>query len=192
MTTFGRYLRYRLKQGTLRSVVLTLISLAITLSTVEECISRSETIYNETGMYILAIILGVFCTLMPFLELSGFKNRRNLDTLYFFPIKRSRMALAHYLSGAIQAVFIYSVCFFASWILLALNTDCFELGYMGLYYILSLLLGFVMYSIFSFILIQANSVLDGAIFCGLWAFLWRIHRSVRLNIPCQMPHKIKL
>lgn len=171
MTVFGRYLSYRLKQGTLRSAVFTLISLVITLSVVEECNSYQDIMYRETGIYILAIIMGVFCTLMPFLELSGFKNRRNLDTLYFFPIKRSHMALAHYLSGAIQTVFIYSVCFFAMWIVLAINTDYFALGYMGLYYVLSLLVGFVIYSIFSFILIQANSVIDGALFCGLWAFV---------------------
>ena len=172
MTAFRRYLGYRLKQGTLRSVVFTLISLAITLSVLDSSISAHEMMWRETGIYILAIIMGVFCTLMPFLELSGFKNRRNLDTLYFFPIKRSHMALAHYLSGAIQTVFIYSVCFFSMWVVLLLNTDYFALGYMGLYYVFSLLLGFVMYSIFSFILVQANSVVDGAIFCVLWAFFF--------------------
>ena len=171
MTAFTRYLRYRLKQGTLRSVVFTLISLVITLSTVDSCLSYEEIMYRETGIYMLAIIMGVFCTLMPFLELSGFKNRRNLDTLYFFPIKRSHMALAHYLSGAIQAIFIYSVCFFATWIVLLINTDYFALGYMGLYYVLSILLGLIIYSVFSFIFIQANSVVDGALFCGLWAFV---------------------
>ena len=171
MTAFKRYLGYRLKEGTLRSIVFMLISLVITLSCVDSCLSYNEVMYRETGIYILATILGVFCTLMPFLELSGFKNRRNLDTLYFFPIKRSHMALAHYLSGAIQTLFIYSVCFFAAWMVLLIKTDCFVLGYMGLYYVFSILLGFVMYSVFSFIFMQANSVVDGAIFCGLWAFV---------------------
>ena len=171
MTVFGRYLGYRLKQGTLRSAVFTLISLVITISVVEECNTYREVMFRETGIYILAIIMGVFCTLMPFLELSGFKNRRNLDTLYFFPIKRSHMALAHYLSGAIQAVFIYSVCFLAAWVLLVLNTNYFALGYMWLYYLLSVLVGLMIYSIMSFIFMQANSVVDGAIFCGLWAFV---------------------
>jgi hypothetical protein len=142
-----------------------------TISIADDCSSVYYDEYKTTGIYILAIILGVFCTLIPMLEMSGFKNRRNLDTLYFFPINRSKMALAHYLSGFIQVVFIYSVSFFSMWAFLALRTDCFALEYMIGYYFLSLLLGLVIYSFIIFIFSQANSVADGVIFCGLWVFL---------------------
>ena len=171
MKVFGRYFSYRLKQGALRTLVLALISLVITLTVADDCTSMKLVQHRTTGIYILAVIIGVFCTLMPFLELSGFKNRRNLDTLYFFPISRCKMALAHYLSGLVQVFVIYSVCFFSMWGVLSLTDSGFALWYMIIYYPLLFLLGVVIYSVMSFLIIQANSVVDGIFFCGLWAFV---------------------
>jgi len=171
MKIFKRYLGYRLECAAMRTIVLTVISVIITWVTVSASIGRMNVQANETGLYMLAMILGCFCTLIPIIELSDFKNRRNLDTLYFFPIKRVKMALAHYLSGFIQVLIIYTVTFASSWIHLALQTNYFELGYMLFYYLLSILLGLVMYSVFAFLFVQANTVVDGAIFCGLWIFI---------------------
>ena len=105
------------------------------------------------------------------LENMGFKNRRNLDTLYFFPIKREKMAAAHFFGGFIQCIFIYTVTFAISGIYLAINTDFFELYHLVGYYFLSILLGFVIYSVYMFIFTQANTVVDGVLFCILWIFL---------------------
>ncbi len=171
MKVFGRYLNYRLKQGLMRTIVFSVLSIMVCLS-----IAGSEAVkapdeyiqYCETGIYILAFVLGIICTMIPILELSGFKNRRNLDTLYFFPIKRGKMALVHYLSGAIQIFTIYTVSFLSVWIFLLAKTDYFALGWMPLYYLCSLILGFVMYSVFAFIFNEANTVADGGLFCGLW------------------------
>lgn len=171
MSVFGRYFLYRLKSSTVRTVFLTLLALVFTISAADDCTTARLVAYKTTGIYILAVILGVICTLIPMLEIAGFKNRRNLDTLYFFPINRGKMAAAHYLSGLLQIFVIYSVSFFSMWAFLAINTDCFALGYLIGYYALSLLLGLVMYSCIIFIFTQANSVIDGIIFCGLWVFL---------------------
>ncbi len=177
MKVFGRYFLYRTKQTALRTTILSVLSAVICLLTVESCTKYDVSVYdnyinyNDSGIYILATVLGVFCTLIPILELSGFKNRRNLDTLYFFPIKRSKMALVHYLSGALQIFIIYTVSFLASWIYLSVRTDYFALEYMPLYYLFSLILGGVLYSVFMFIFGEANSVADGVLFCGLWIFL---------------------
>ncbi len=172
MKVFGRYLNYRLKQSFMRTVVFSVLSIMVSLSMVEEeAVRAPEYIkYCESGIYILATILGIFSTLIPILELSGFKNRRNLDTLYFFPIKRSKMALVHYLSGVIQVFVIYTLSFLSVWIFLLTNTDYFALEWMPLYYLFSLILGLVMYSVFTFIFNEANTVADGALFCGLWMF----------------------
>lgn len=172
MKVFGRYLQYRLKQSTLRTIVFTVLSVMVCLIMTSEVSSstiREE--YRTTGLYMLAVILGIICTLTPFLELSVFKTRRNLDTLYFFPIKRTKMALAHYLSGAIQIFTVYTVSFLSVWIYLLATTDCFRLGYMPLYYLFSLLLGGVMYSIFTFLFSEGNTVADGILFCALWVFV---------------------
>lgn len=181
MKIFGRYLWYRLNNSALRTLVFAFLSVGITQLTVAECIGRMNVKNNETGIYILAIILGIFCTVIPILEMSGFKNRRNLDTLYFFPIKREKMALAHYVSGFIQVIFIYTVTFFSAYIHLALQTNYFELWYLAPYYFLSILIGFVMYSLFMFIFTQANTVADGVLFCGLWILLLFVLMTVVNN-----------
>lgn len=172
MKVFGRYLQYRLKQSTLRTIVFTVLSVMVCLIMTSEVSSstiREE--YRTTGLYMLAVILGIICTLTPFLELSVFKTRRNLDTLFFFPIKRTKMALAHFLSGAMQIFTVYTVSFLSVWIYLLATTDCFKLGYMPLYYLFSLLLGGVMYSIFTFLFSEGNTVADGILFCALWVFV---------------------
>ncbi len=170
MKVFGRYLNYRLKQSLLRTIVFTVLAMLICSTTVAESTRENvEVEWRVSGIYILAVILGIMCTLIPILELSGFKNRRNLDTLYFFPIKRGKMALAHYLSGAIQIFTVYTVSFLTTWIYLLVKTDYFDLLWMPLYYLFSLILGFVMYSIFAFIFNEANTVADGVLFLGLWS-----------------------
>lgn len=170
MKIFGRYLAYRLKQGALRTLIFTLLSLMLIMVVVPTGINGFYVENHDTSLYMHAIILGVFATLIPILETSAFKNRRNLDTLYFFPIKRMTMALVHYISGFIQMVVIYSIPFFAAWIYLEAQTNYFELSYMLGYYFLSLLVGLMMYSIFIFLFAQANTVTDGVLFCILWMF----------------------
>ncbi|MBQ7829887.1 MAG: hypothetical protein IJ345_06420 [Clostridia bacterium] len=174
MKTFGRYLLYRLENSALRTVIFTIIAVVITQNTISDCIDRVAVEYSSTGLYILATVLGIICTLIPILETTCFKNRRNLDTLYFFPLKRWKMAAVHFLSGFIQVLVIYSVTFFIAYGYLAANTDYFALGYMPLYYLFSILLGFVMYSFFSFIFGQANTVADGVVICILWMFVLAI------------------
>ena len=179
MKTFMRYLRYRLDSTTLRTLVFTVISVMLSLSVITSCIDVEEMQYAETGIYVLAVVLGIVCTLIPILENMCFKNRRNLDTLFFFPLKREKMALVHYLSGLIQVVTIYTVTFVVSVVYLAANTDCFELYHLVAYYFLSLLLGFVMYSFFIFIFEQGNTVADGVVFAILWALaLWVVWEAV--------------
>ncbi|MBQ3013236.1 MAG: hypothetical protein IJD74_06840 [Clostridia bacterium] len=171
MKVFKRYLCYRLENSALRTIVFTVISAILTWITVSESTGRLHVQYNETGIYVLAIVLGTLCTLIPILELSAFKNRRNLDTLYFFPINRGKMALVHYISGFIQILFAYTVTFIVAYAYLAAQTSYFALGYMPLYYLFSILIGFVMYSFFMFIFGQANTVADGVVFCVLWMFV---------------------
>ncbi len=176
MKAFWRYLRYRLESSALRTLVFTALSVMLSQSVISDAISYYdvESIkYVDSGIYILAVVLGIVCTLIPILENMGFKNRRNLDTLYFFPIKREKMAAAHFIGGFIQVAFIYTVTFVVAAVFLATNTDFFNLYYLLPYYLLSLLLGFVIYSFFSFIFIQANTVADGVLLSVLWMFaLW--------------------
>lgn len=173
MSSFKKYLLWKLKGSALRAVIFTVLALMLILPRVSEAVdyTHSDISYSNCGIGYLSTLLGILCTVVPILELSGFKNRRNIDTLYFLPIRRDKMAAAHYISGFLQIFFIYSITFFASLAFLAIKTDWFALGYMIPYYFLSLLVGLLIYSIFSFIFSQANTVLDGVIFCIAWIFV---------------------
>lgn len=171
MKTFGRYLLYRIENSALRTIIFTVLSVILTQNVISLCTSNGRPIqYNETGIYMLAVVLSIICTVIPMLETMGFKNRRNLDTLYFFPIKREKMALVHYLSGWIQILFIYTVTFVIAYAYLGIKTNYFALYHMVPYYFLSLLLGLIMYSIFMFIFGQANTIADGVLFSVMWVF----------------------
>ena len=98
MKTFFRYLGYRLKDSALRTTVISLLSFFFTLSTADIGIgkeiflsSQQEKIYCSLLPYYAMLIALVF--LIPMLELSRFKNRRNLDTLYFFPLSRTKLVI---------------------------------------------------------------------------------------------------
>ena len=171
MKIFPRYLAYRIKKTLPSTLVFAIIALIIVFSALPQGIRYERLEDNSTSIEMLATILGGLCLLVPMLELSDFKNRRNLDTLFVFPISRFKMALAHYLNGLIQTVAVYSLCFFSAWIYLEIKTDYFALGYMGLYYIFSLLLGIAIYSIFCFLFAEGNNIADGVLFCLLWIFV---------------------
>ena len=173
MSSFKKYLLWKLKTSALRTVLFTVLAVMLILPMVSEAVdyTHSDISYSSCGISNLEILLGILCTVIPIIELSGFKNRRNIDTLYFLPIRREKLAAAHYISGFLQIFFIYTVAFFASYAYLAISTDWFALGYMLPYYFLSLLVGLGIYSIFAFIFSQANTVLDGVIFCAAWIFV---------------------
>ena len=171
MKIFFRYLGHRLKSSTLRTLIFTALSVAICLIGISEVNTSDVIKYCQSGLYMLATALCITASVVPLFELSGLKNRRNLDTLYFFPIKREKMAMVHFVSGFVQVLVIYTVTWGASYLWLALNTDYFALVYMIPYYFLSLLLAFVIYSIYCFLFMQANTVADGVLFCALWIFL---------------------
>ena len=171
MTALRKYLFYRIKNSVLKTLIFTSLSILITQIVLRECIDSNKVENRDSGLYMFAVILGIVASVIPFLELAGFKNRRNLDTLFFFPIKREKMAIAVYLSGLLQVITIYTVTYAVGFIFLSVKTDCFALVYMIPYYFLSLLLGAVIYSVFMFLFSEANTVADGVLFCLLWIYL---------------------
>lgn len=169
MKTTARYLWYDLKKNIWRTVIFMAIAVLMCLITVPNSLRIEGDQWKRTDIAFLATVLGILCTVIPVLELSEFKNRRNLDTLFFFPIERKKMALVHFLSGFAQIVAIYTVTFIAHYVCLVTTADCFLLEYMPLYYLLSLVVGFAMYSFFCFFFHQGNTVVDGIIICALWS-----------------------
>jgi hypothetical protein len=171
MTTFKKYLGYRLKSSLLQTVTFALIALVITVTTANEGVRYLE--YGtkaRTGIESLATIMCIVASIIPMLETDCFKNRRNLDTLYFLPLSRFKLAMVHYLSGIIQVFVIYTVAFLGHVIALLKYARYFRLQYMPLYYVLLLLLGIAIYSVFIFLFGEANSTTDGFICSVMWIF----------------------
>ncbi len=163
-SVFGRYLTYRLRTTTLQNSVFTVLCLVFACIMIPTEIKiDTEWDSSRTGLYVIAICLGVLCTCIPVLETIAFKNRRNLDTLFFFPLSRFKMALAHYLSGWIQVTFAYTVTYlFAVVQILSAPSGTFRALWLLLpYYFLSLLVGIVIYSVFIFLFGEGNTTGDG-------------------------------
>ena len=167
MKTFGRYLSYRLKQSWLRTLIFTVLAIILTQNTM---IGELKGYYPESGLYILAVVLGILCTILPILETADYKNRRNLDSYYSFAISRKKLAWLHYLSGWIQIAVIYSVTYLFACLTLSTHQTPFSLIYLLPYYFGSLALGLVMYSVFLFLFGEGNTVVDGVLFCVLGIF----------------------
>ena len=170
MTTFKSYLGYRIKRSLLSTVTFSLLALAITsfYARVSALSIWGESRYM--GIESLATIVGIIASIIPMCENADFKNKRNLDTLFFLPLSRFKLALVHYLSGFVQMVTIYTVAFIGHVISLLGVADQFRFEYMPLYYFLLLLLGAVVYSLFAFLFSEGNTVADGTACAIVWIF----------------------
>ena len=172
MTVFRRYLRQRLENSALRTLIMTAIAVLITHLAVTDGILYGDAKYNQTNLYVLATILCVLSSIVPMLELSDLKKRRSLDTFFSMPIGRGKLALTHWISGWLQVWFVYSVAYLWSSVILHTQTDYFDLSHLLPYYFISLLLGTVIYSFFLFLFGEGNTALDGFFFCVLGIFVF--------------------
>lgn len=185
MTNFKSYLGYRIKKSIFPTLAFSLIALAISAFSARACAYRFMGARGSMGIETLATIVGIIASIIPMIELSAFKSRRNLDTLFFLPISRKSVALAHYLSGLIQMFTIYTVAFLGHTLVLLEFAEDFRMEYMPLYYVLLLILGVVVYSVFMFLFSEANSNVDGVICSIMWIFALYLAMLV-LNYPIRM------
>ena len=186
MWHFKQYLSHRLKTVLWLTVVLCVLAVILVQFSVrvykgtyyEWDEGKQESIeykrINVSNFGIAAIIFGVACTLMPVLELGGLKNRKNIDALYALPVSRFKMALAHYLSGFIQAALIYTAAYITL-VLKMISSPLFDQIHSPILllpcYFVILLAGAAVYSIFTAIFNLANTVADGCFFIAVWSLL---------------------
>ena len=185
MTNFKSYLGYRIKKSLFPMLTFSLIALAISAFSARACAYRFMGSRGSMGIETLATIVGIIASIIPMIELSAFKSRRNLDTLFFLPISRKSVALAHYLSGLVQMFTIYTVAFLGHTLVLLEFAEDFRMEYMPLYYVLLLILGVVVYSVFMFLFSEANSNVDGVICSIMWIFALYVAMSA-LDYPIRV------
>ncbi len=186
MSSFNKYLLHRLKSSLLLTAILCVLAIIIVSSSVSlyvgtfhEWIDESKESIKIERLKIdnfgsVMFILGALCTVMPVLELSGLKNKRNADAIYSLPVNRSRLALAHYVSGLIQIFAVYSCAYATLFIkIITSRFSSWVTSYSALIwcYFVLLLAGISVYSIFMAIFNSANTAADGSLFIGIWSVL---------------------
>ena len=185
MTNFKKYLYYRFKKSFLRTAAFAVMALVLTYYWVTPTLLRYRDAEGGTyfgqGYYsgelsyagyldlsAASAVLIVAAAVIAVMETSDFKNKRNLDTFYSLPLSRRGLALAHYLSGALQTALIFTVSVICSFIMALPYASYMKLWLLPAYYLLSLIFGLGFYSFVIFLFGEANTVLDGIIFCGMW------------------------
>ena len=129
-------------------------------------------VHYVSTLYIPVIVLGVLSYILPIMEFSFFKKRINLDCAYSLPISRNCMGAVHYISGLIMLFIAFTASYLLNFILLLTRgPGWFDFSPMIAHYLLCLLLGFALYSIFAFVFNQANTKGDGIWFMILYTFV---------------------
>ena len=165
----------------MRTLVLSVLALLLAFTFITTTIWTGD-YYTQNGqkqftttvtgsVSVLGFIAAVLATIIPILELLGFKNRRNMDALLVLPVSRTKMALAHYLNGMLEMLFINAICFLMGIFKLLPAAYVFPIWAMLPFYALLMLSAILLYSIFFFIFMQANTIADGVIFMALHSVL---------------------
>lgn len=145
--------------------------------------------YNEVGEYVLkyykptlefsVFVIWFLCFLVPVLQFSFFKKRRNLDYIYSMPISRTEVGAIHYAVGLLEVFIPFTVSYlinflvFASWGF----ADNKLLPFIPFYF-WCLLFGWIFYSISCFAFNEANTIADGCVFMGFWSFIFAMIAEV--------------
>ena len=179
MTSFRKYFGYHFRSTLLRGIILSVFAVLAALifaSAYQSDLQKeysSPTYYYYVDIYIgnVAVVASILATVIPLLEMAPFKNRRNLDTLFFLPVSRGKMAAVHYLNGLLQVLGITALYFGVEFLRIFSFFKYMNMEYVPLYLGAILLAAAVMYSIFMFILTQANTLIDGVVFMTVYMVL---------------------
>ena len=177
------YMRSHLRDSLKTLLYLVAFSVAVTLifSGSNQCYPNEDYIDGEwivTGYYyssmlgIPVTILANSCFALPVLEFSFFKKRRNLDCAYALPISRREMGIVHYLTGLLLLVIPYTCSYLINFLLMLRYPGAFDYRLLFEHYILCMLLGICIYSVYVFVFNEANSTGDGVWFIILWTFVF--------------------
>ena len=161
MNTFGKYFRYHFKESLLRLVIEAAIALILAFSLVYVS-ENSETGYVYLDLDARSPFFVTFVIAMA--ELWQFKSRPAFDLFYSLPIKRTSLALAHYLCGALHVAVVVAVNLLMTFFRLASFSDSLKLSLLWVYFAVLYFVCIAFYSIFLFLFDRAENRLDGVVF----------------------------
>lgn len=166
-----RYAFYHFKKSLVRLIIMVLYCCIIAaVSTHTQNDLPQGTIRHFFDLNVLGINLVIVGGLSAILEFSEFKNRRNLDSWFSFPLDRWKIALVHYLNGAVHLFLAHTLSFIVAYVKIApYKTEChLDMSVMPVFYFSVLFLGLMFYGFCMFPFILANNIFDGVVFAVLY------------------------
>ena len=159
-----RYFWYHFKETLLRLGILIMFVCVCSFNLVSGYLFKYVDFSVMQGLSFGAALL------IPVLEFRKFNIRRNLDTWFSLPIDRWKLALVHYINGAIHVTAVVLTAF--SFVATALSeVKCTDWGGAFTYFMLMELATMLLYGFFCFAFTQANNTADGCMFIMDYAML---------------------
>ena len=180
MTSFKSYFSAHMRANIKPITYILIVTLALTLILgitnqpyyEWDSVTQTQIPDYRSTLYIPVLFLCVLAYVLPYMEFSFFKKRRNLDCAYSLPISRRAMGVVHYLTGAITLIGTFTLSYLLNFILLLTRgVRYFNFPPMIAHYFLCVLLGLALYSVMVFVFNEANTAGDGIWFMLLWTFV---------------------
>lgn len=155
------YFLYELKKAVLPTSVFALISVAVFVfnSVYEATHGASYPLLN-----VPSITLAILCTVVPVLTYAFKNNRRYIDLLYSFPLRREKLYLAKTLVGLIETFVPFTLAYAVGVPVIASVGQNFHTAFYALYFFVALVMGLALFGINAFAFTRANGTADGIAF----------------------------
>ncbi|MBR6484791.1 MAG: hypothetical protein IKT14_07195, partial [Clostridiales bacterium] len=172
MDLVKRYSIYHFKKTLIRFAVILLYCLVVVNFGVHNSYdSWDGTTYHYFSLSCYGVSMLLMCFVAAVMEFSEFKNRRNLDSWFSFPLDRWKIALIHFVNGAVEIIVAHTLSFILGYCkILPFVKEC-DLDMKGMLpmFFLILIMGLCYYGLLIFPFIIANNVFDGIFFAVLYS-----------------------
>lgn len=170
MKTCASYFKYNLKKVLVEMLTLTVFALLLVHFSVSQSIVhwKADGVLDirrsDLCLWVPSAILGVLAAVLPLLRLSAFKSRRNIDTLYSFPLSRRKMVAVQLGMGIGEMFCAFTLSYLYFIFLYKLKAGAFHLFWLLPNYFAALVGGLILYFFVAFFFWQGNTVADGIVF----------------------------
>lgn len=170
MKTCASYFKYSLKKVLVEMLTLTVFALLLVHFSVSQSIVhwKADGVLDirrsDLCLWVPSAILGVLAAVLPLLRLSAFKSRRNIDTLYSFPLSRRKMVAVQLGMGIGEMFCAFTLSYLYFIFLYKLKAGAFHLFWLLPNYFAALVGGLILYFFVAFFFWQGNTVADGIVF----------------------------
>ncbi len=164
-----KYFTYLIETKWLQTVIIaaiTSIIFMITLAIFSDDFLRNNFPLNYPGVFgVSGILLFIVTIIVVFFRFSALRNQKEVDLYYGLPMSRKDLYTTQYIFGLAQIFVISFLVFLLGFIeLIALSSGGYYEGYFILYYVITVFYLAIVYTLSTFIFIQANTIVDGIIF----------------------------